>query len=155
VNFDSAAVLSLFDQIKSHAMKLGLFEETRTHEPKNAPGHGLRVAVWLHTLEPIAAASSLVATSGRVEFHVRVHSSMLQEPQDDIDRDLLIAVSALMGEYSGNFTLGGTVRDVDLLGEHGPPMSAQAGYLDMDHKLYRVMVITLPIIINDLWTQVA
>ena len=152
---DTAAVLSLFDQVKSHAMKLGLFERVDTHEPKNAPGGGLSCSIWVDAIEPVAAASSLIATTGRLAFHVRLMSNMLQEPQDDIDRDLLIAASTLLGEYSGNFTLSGTVRDVDLLGEHGAPLSAHAAYLNIDNKMYRLMVITLPLIINDLWTQVA
>jgi len=35
------------------------------------------------------------------------------------------------------------------------PLSALAGYLNQDGKLYRVMTVTLPIIINDIWAQVA
>lgn len=153
MSFDSAAVLSLFDQVKSHALRLGVFDRVNTHEPKNAPGNGLSCSIWTDTIDPLPDAGSLIATSGRVAFHVRVYSSMLQEPQDDIDPQILIAVVTLMGEYSGNFTLGGTVRNVDLLGAHGEALRAQAGYLDIDKKLHRVMVIVLPVIINDLWVQ--
>ena len=153
MTFDAAAVLALFDQVKSHAMTLGVFDRVNTHEPKNPPGNGLSCSIWTDVIEPLPDASGLGATSGRVAFHVRVFSSMLAEPQDDIDPQILIAVTTLIGEYSGHFTLGGTVRDVDLLGAHGEPLKAQAGYLDIARKLYRVMVITLPIIINDLWVQ--
>lgn len=153
MTFGAAAVLSLFDQVKSHAMTLGVFDRVAQHEPKNAPGNGLTCSIWVQSIDPVPDASSLIATSGRVELHVRVYSNMLQEPQDDIDPQILTAVTTLMGEYSGHFTLGGTVRDVDLLGAHGQALSAQAGYLDIDHKLYRVMVITLPIILNDMWVQ--
>jgi len=153
VSFDAAAVRSLFDQVVSHAMTLGVFDKCNTHEPKNAPGNGLSCFIWADSIEPLPAASGLAATSGRVAFHVRVMSNMTQEPQDDIDPQILTAVTTLLGEYSGHFTLGGTVRDVDLLGEHGEPLKAQAGYLDIDRRLYRVMVITLPIIISDLWVQ--
>ena len=155
MSFDSAAVLSLFDQLKSHALRLGVFDRVATHEPKNAPGNGLSCSIWVESIDPLPDASSLIATSGRVAFHVRIYSNMLQEPQDDIDPQILIAVTTLMGEYSQNFTLGGTVRNVDLLGAHGEALRAQAGYLDISKHMHRVMVITLPIIINDLWTQVA
>lgn len=153
--FDGAAVRALFDQVLSHAMKLGVFERVNGHEPKNAPGGGLSCSVWVDSVDPLPAASGLNATSGRLAFHVRVMSSMLAEPQDGIDPEILSAVCTLMAEYSGNFTLGGTVREIDLLGAHGIPLSAQAGYLEQDRKFFRVMVITLPVIINDLWTQVA
>ncbi len=151
--FDAAAVVALRDQVVSHAMTLGLFDKVAEHEPKNAPGNGLFCAIWVDTIEPLPDASGLAATSGRVAFHIRIMTNMLQEPEGLIDGDILIAATTLIGEYSGHFTLGGTVRDVDLLGAHGDPLKGQAGYLDIDRKLYRVMVVTLPIIINDLWVQ--
>src|SRR5258708_20151603 len=98
-------------------------------------------------------AWGLANTTGRVESHGRVLSILPQEPRDVTAPQILTAVTTLIGEYSGHFTLGGTVRDVDLLGAHGEPLKAQSGYLDIDRRLYRVMVITLPIIINDLWVQ--
>jgi hypothetical protein len=42
---------------------------------------------------------------------------------------------------------------VDLLGSAGAPLSAQAGYLNQDGRLFRVMTLTLPIIVNDVWDQ--
>jgi hypothetical protein len=78
---------------------------------------------------------------------------MLAEPQDAIDPAMLDAVDLLCGAYSAGFTLGGALRSIDLLGTYGAPLSAKAGYLTQDSKLYRVMTITLPCIVNDLWTQ--
>lgn len=153
--FDAAAIQALFDAARTHALTLGLFDRVNTHEPKNAPGRGLSASIWVQAIAPVARASGLAATSGRVELHVRVYSSMLAEPQDAIDPSILAAVSALIAEYSGAFTLGGIVRDVDLLGMHGTPLSAAAGYLNQDGKFFRVMVITLPIIISDIWGQAA
>jgi hypothetical protein len=59
-----------------------------------------------------------------------------------------------MKELSGSITLGGTVRMIDLLGIDGTPLSAMAGYLQIDRKVYRVMDLTIPVIVNDMWTQV-
>ena len=153
MTFDAAAVVALRDQLVSHALTLGVFDKVAQHEPKNAPGNGLFCSIWANTIEPLPDASGLASTSTRLAFHVRIETNMLQEPQDDIDGLILIAATTLISEYSGHFTLGGTVRDVDLLGAHGTPLSAQAGYLDIDRKLYRVMVVTLPVIINDSWVQ--
>ena len=138
--------------VKTHASKTGLFERVLGHEPKSAPGNGLSAAVWVDSIRP-AAASGLASTSARLVLKVRVYTNMLREPQDSIDTDILGAVDVLMAAYSANFTLGGLIRDVDLLGADGDPLSADAGYLEQDGRLYRVMVITLPLEINDLWSQ--
>lgn len=150
MSLNTTAILSA---IESHALALGLFESVNTHEPKNAPGNGLRVAIWCDRIEP-ALSSGLQQTSARVVFNVRIYSNMLQEPQDAIDPNIATAVDGLMAAYSGDFDLGGNVRNVDLLGMAGPPLQAQAGYLEQDGKMFRVMTITLPLIVNDVWSQV-
>jgi hypothetical protein len=137
----------------SHAKATGHFERVLTHEPKSAPGNGLTCAIWVQSLAPVAAASGLAATSVRLELAVRAYQNMLADPQDDIDVRLLEATDTLMAAYSGDFELSGVVRNVDLLGAHGDPLGMAAGYLEQDSKLYRVFVITLPLIVSDLWSQ--
>jgi hypothetical protein len=153
MSFDSAAVATLFDKVQSHAMSLGVFESVNNHEPKSAPGNGVRAALWVQDIRPMGRASGLSATSGVVTLNVRVYSSFLQQPLDDIDPGILTAVTTLLNAYTGDFDLGASVRNVDLLGIYGAAMSAQAGYLTQDSKVYRIMTVTLPIVINDLWAQ--
>jgi hypothetical protein len=152
--FDAAAVTALFSQVQSHAMRLGLFETVNTHEYKSAPHNGLWCAIWVQNIRPVRS-SGLAATSGVVELRARIGKSFIAKPEDSIDPDILAAASTLIGEYSGAFTLGGAARDVDLLGAEGTALSAQAGYIDIDNRKYRVMEVTVPIVINDLWAQVA
>lgn len=147
-------ITGILDRVVSHAMATGLFERVNQHEPKSAPGNGLSCAVWVDSIAP-ARSSGLSATSGRLAIQVRIYTSMLSEPPDAIDPALVSAVDALMTAYSGNFGLGGTVRCVDLLGMAGEPLSAKAGYLSQDNKIFRVMTILVPLIVNDLWNQVA
>ena len=155
MTFDGAAVLDLFDKVTSHAASLGLFDsQVGTHEPKNAPGNGLWCAIWVQDIGPVMS-SGLSATSGRVILQIRIGSNMLAEPQDSIDPNILSAVTVLLGEYVGHFSLGGTVRAIDLRGMEGTPMSARAGYLPIDNRLFRVMDIILPVIVNDMWTEAA
>jgi hypothetical protein len=47
------------------------------------------------------------------------------------------------------------VRNIDLLGEYGQRLTAQAGYLQLSDGMYRIFTITIPCIVNDMWTQVA
>jgi hypothetical protein len=144
-------VSDLVAQCESHLMRSGLFDRVNWHEPKSSPGVGVTAATWFTATTPVR--SGLVSTTVRVELLVRMYMPMLREPMDDIDPAMMRALDVLMRQYSGDFTLGGEVRNVDLLGEHGTPLQARSGYLRVDSTLYRVVDITLPLIVNDLWEQ--
>lgn len=144
---------AITDAVVSHALASGHFENVNLHEPKNSPGNGLTCAVWAQTVVPIPAASGLNTTTGRALFNVRIYSNMLKEPQDAIDPEVLKAVDKLFSAYSGDFTLDGLVRNVDLLGTYGVALTAVAGYQTIGQTMYRIMTISLPLIVNDLWGQ--
>jgi len=154
-NFDAAAVNALIASTESIAMKTGQFRSVNFHEPKAAPGNGLRLAIWVQEIEPVGAASGLSATSGYVTLYARIYGNMLQKPEDEIDPRILTAATVLIGAYSADFTLGGTIRNIDLLGAYGQKLGAQAGYVTIGGSMYRVMTVTVPCVINDLWTQVS
>lgn len=143
----------LLDALVSHAASLGYFDRVSTHEPKNAPGNGLTAAIWVQQIRP-TTRSGLAATSAVVVVNVRIMSNMMAEPQDEIDPNIMDATDALLNAYSGDFQLDDMIRNVDLLGSEGVPLSAQAGYLSINNSMYRVMTITVPMIKNDVWTQV-
>ena len=153
--FDEAAVASLIDNLVSTALELGEFRSINFHEPKAAPGSGLRLALWVQSIEPIPMASGLASTSGYVVANARAYGNMLAKPEDDVDPRIMSAMAALIAAYSGDFTLGGTIRNIDLLGEYGQKLSAQAGYITIASAMYRIMTLTIPCIVNDMWTQVA
>ena len=144
---------TLIDAAASHALATGLFERVNMHEPKSAPGYGLTAAVWVQSVTPIQG-SGLDSASARVELSVRIFTKMLSEPQDMIDPHMIAAVNTLINSYVGDFDLGVTgVRHVDVLGAAGLPLAAQAGYVNQDGTLYRVMTISLPIVVNDVWAE--
>lgn len=149
----SLDINAIIDAVSSSAQSLGLFERVNEHEPRNAPGNGLTCAIWSESLRPVPLNSGLHSTSALMTMYVRLYTSMLTQPYDIIDPNLLSATSTLINAFSGDFELGGQVRNVDLLGSTGTPLSARAGYLDLDKKMFRVMTITLPLIINDVWDQ--
>lgn len=144
----------LLDAVVSDVQRSGYFDKVNTHEPKKAPGTGLTAAVWLQSIEPIALASGLAATSARIIFTLRVYQSMLMEPQDLIDPSMARAVANLMRRYHDDFDFEGLIRNVDLLGSFGVSLSAVSGYLEIDGSMYRIMDMTIPCIVNDVWPQV-
>ncbi len=144
---------AILDPVVSHAAASGWFERVNTVEPKSKPGLGLTCAVWVDAVGPAPGASGLAATSALLILNVRLYTSMLGEPQDAIDPNMTGALNALFAAYSADFDLGGQVRNIDLLGEFGPGLSAKAGYLDISGTLHRVYTITLPMVINDVWVQ--
>ena len=145
--------LPILQAAESHAAASGYFERVNRHEPKNAPGNGLTAAIWVQGIRPAAQASGLAKTSAVLVVNVRLYTNMLADPQDLIDPNLVAATDGLMNAYNGDFTLDGLVRNVDLLAQFGEGLSARAGYLEQDRKMFRVMTINLPLDINDVWTQ--
>ena len=60
----------------------------------------------------------------------------------------------LFEAYSGDFQLGDENRWIDLLGAtQGHPLFSQSGYINIDNMVYRVMTITVPVIVENAWTQ--
>lgn len=153
--FNQEAVNNLIDGVASIAMRTKLFRSVNTHEPKASPGSGLRLAIWAQTIEPIAAASGLASTSGYVVLNARVYGNMLAKPEDEIDPRLMTAAVTLIGAFSADFTLGGLVRNIDLLGAYGQTLSGQAGYITIAGAMYRIFTIVVPCVINDMWDQEA
>lgn len=140
------------DAVCSLAAQSGYFDQVAAHEPKNAPGKGLSLAVFGAAFEPIPS-SGLRSTSVRFVMTAQLRCSMTREPQDDIDLDMVEAADYLCSAISGDFDLGAGVRAVDLLGQHGPGMGATFGYVTHDGHMYRVLDIAVPCLINDVFTQ--
>lgn len=145
--------IAVFDAITSHAARLGMFDNITTHEPKSAPGRGLTFACWCGPIRPAPGKSGLAATTARVEHLARLYTSMIADPPDAIDPQLQMACDALFTALAADFTLGGVVRNIDLLGESGDPLRSEPGYINQDGKLLRVITIFVPTIHNDAWNQ--
>lgn len=147
-------ITRLIDAISSHAASTGFFTSVQNHEPKNAPpGEGLHCAVFLNAFSPSPRASGLDSTTARVELTVRLYNPFLSQPEDLIDPRLADAADKLFELYTGDFELGGSARNVDVLGAHGAALSCRAGYQKVDTATFRVIDITVPIIVNDSWEQ--
>lgn len=145
----------IFDAVVSEAQACGYFDKVNLHEPKQAPGTGLTAGIWVQRIVPIGMISGLQESSALVVFFLRIYTNMYQEPVDLIDPNMLKAVSNLMRRFNDDFDFGGAIRNVDLFGITGTPLSAEFGYIPMETpaKLYRSATITIPCIVNDVWPQ--
>jgi hypothetical protein len=145
------------DKIVSYALASGRFDAVNQHEPKNSPGNQVTAALWVQSIKPVGRGSGAASTSGVLMLNFRVYQNFRSQPFDAIDPTVTSAVSDIMGTLSGDFGLDGAggTRSIDLLGMYGAPMSAAAGYVEIDKSIFRVMTIQIPVIINDMWTQVA
>lgn len=153
MTFDQAAIRGVYSAALSAAKKLNVFENVIAHEPKAKPPSLPALAVWTQNLVPVAAASGLSSTSGRLGLRARIYLNFMSKPEDRLDPELIRLTSALLGAYSGGFTFGGQVMEVDLLGAYGESLSAEAGYIEHDGTHFRVMQVNIPVIISDLWVQ--
>jgi hypothetical protein len=153
-DFGDEEVQDLFDKIQSFALSSARFDAVNTHEPKNSPGNGVSMSLWVQDIRPVRT-SGLNSTSALLVLMGRIYTSMTAEPYDLIDPNVLSATVYFIGALSGEFELGGEdgVRMIDLLGANGEQLAGRAGYVEIDRKMYRVMTITIPIIINDMWSQ--
>lgn len=140
--------------VRSHGLGTGLFEAFEGHEKLNGTIGGLSGEVFFSGLRPVPAASGLAETSARLEFTVRLRIQAMRQPLDDIELDLMNATDVLMAAYSGDFTLGGLIRNVDLLGAAGDPLRATPGFVTLNQTMYRAVGIGLPMIVNSVWEQV-
>lgn len=155
-NFNDADIATILDNLVSYALASGRFDSVNTHEPKNSPGTGVTCSIWVQMVTPIRM-SGLASVSGLLVFSVRVYTSFTQQPFDGVDPQMLAAIADFMGALCGDFEFSDTVdiRMVDLLGSQGTPMRAQAGYVEIDRQVFRVMTLTVPIVVNDMFTESA
>jgi hypothetical protein len=144
----------ILDAVVSDAQRSGYFDKVNLHEPKRKPGTGMTAAIWVQSIEPIGVISGLSSTSGKIVFTLRMYQQMFKDPPDMIDPTIMKAVSNLMRRYHDDFDFEGAVRNVDLLGAFGTALSAQAGYLEIDKTEYRIMDMTIPCLVDDIWPQV-
>jgi hypothetical protein len=148
-----ATFAKLAQGLESHAKGLGIFTAgVSRHEPENDPPAGVACVIGIGAITPVRS-SGLDATSFRAEFAARCYVPATKRPLDDIDPLAAGAACDLMASLSADFTLGGLVREIDLLGSEGNAMQAQPGWLEQSGKKFRTADVIIPLIINDAFSQ--
>lgn len=145
---------AIFDALTGLGSSTGVFSSVNGVEPTSAPvsGDAVHLALWSGAIRP-AQSSGLNSASIRWEIQGRIYTNGFKETADD--SAIGIAAVAFLAAISNSYTLGGLVRQVDIFGQEGDGLEATPGYLEQDKKVYRVMDLRIPLIINDVLDEVA
>lgn len=131
----------------------GVFENVFIGESKSAPSNeGAHCDVFITEPPTPVQSSGLAALSVRMEVHMRIYVDvMFSQPQETPELLALRAQDTLCRALAAGYTLGGTVRMIDLLGADGEGLRSEVGYVSIDKRIFRVMEVFAPIVINDHW----
>jgi len=141
------------DAIVSMIKMTGYFDKVQGFEPDRKPGSGMTAAVWFAGMRCIGAASGLDKSTAMVTFMIRLYQNRMMEPKDIIDPRLSAAASNIIRRYHDDFDFDGAVGHVDLLGAYSDGLTSVSGYLDQDKSIFRVIDISVPCVVYNVWTQ--
>ena len=128
--------------IKGHLMASGLFDTVMIGEPKSPPGSGLTASIFMGR-----AGIEELTLDKTVELHevvVRFYTPELQQPTPIREDRLEKAVGSIEKAWFGDFTFGGTIRNIDiadLVWEFGEITIGRT-------EKYRTVEVTLPLIVD-------
>jgi hypothetical protein len=148
MSLDTRGIMS---KLASIGQASGLFVKVAKFEPRGQPGNG--VTLWLISgpMRPITS-SGLNNASLRWQIDGMVYVPISKEPIADLDAILTDAAAKYLEALCAQFTLGGLVRCIDVFGSDGEPLSATPGYVEQNDKVYRVIRLEIPLLINQQWT---
>lgn len=150
MNLDYLAITA---SLESHALTLGVFDSVNDHPPIGAPpGTEVTCYLWLDDVTPVPGFSGLNATAAQVVVAAQILKGAQALPLGGIDPAILVASNALVGAYTGAFTLDGNVSYVDVM-----RLRQKANWLrnPKDGGTYRVVDITIPMTVDSVWIQAA
>lgn len=146
------AIRSTLKAVQNYLAASGWVRTAQVGEPKSPPGEGVTAAVFMSNW---SVAQLTLSTT--IEVHtvtLRFYRNMLQTPTEDIEFELARILSEVTSDLLGEFDLGATIRNVDAGGQYGQGLSARWGYVDVGGTLYRLVDLTLPLIVDDSATLV-
>ena len=130
--------------IQNHLSQSGLFADVQIGEPMSAPDTSDRAFAAI-LLGPRRVVETTLATS--VEERsviIRVYIAVRREPRQDIEFELDEIASDILSRLGGDFELGGDIRQVWVTG-----MVASPAYQQVGTVMYRLIDITVPMIVDD------
>ncbi len=145
------------DALASVALSTGHFASVNAVDVGSTPQPGgLSAVLWPRRIRALPAGSGLNTTSASLIFTMRLFGSMNSDPMGQIDPAMISAADDIMNLLSGDFMLNGLISYIDLLGEHGDALGSDSGFLKLNEsQTFRIVDITIPMVIHNVWTQEA
>lgn len=141
-------ITATLDRLQSYVQAHGGFRNVVVGEPKSPPTDSLSAAIWTQSVD----VTKVFLGGGTREVYsvlVRVYRNWLSEPRDQVEKDLAHSVSALMEDLLADFELGGGVVAIDPAGMEGSGVTIRWGHVEISNVMFRVVDITLPLIVDD------
>lgn len=146
---DTAGILN---KMVTHIKTTGRIKNVVKHDPLSNVPFGT-VSVIIRRIFPTPETSSLRKTGVAIVFSIAIYANDMAEPRDGAETELLNIFDSIMALFNRDFKLGGAIHSIDFFGRSGVSVDANMGRIEIDKKLYRVLDITLPVLIFDTWTQ--
>ena len=146
------------DAIASHISRTGYVNDVRIGEPTSPPDAVDKMHAAIYMTSASVAELTLSTT---IELHVvtvRLYRRAAFGQGDDagqVESEMALALSQISSNLIGEFDLGGTLRAIDSGGQYGTGYSATWGYVQLSSTVYRIIDITIPLIVDDSATTTA
>lgn len=137
--------------LASRVAKAGGFKRVMLSEPTGSPGIGMSCAIWCSSFRTIPALSGYNRTTSFFIFTLQIYYPASIEPTDDIDVKLSDAVDKVMGDILEDLTLGDESWGVDVMSQYGIVFGGNYGYVTIDTKMFRIVTISVPVLVQDTW----
>lgn len=149
-DLDPGAVLTT---LLDYAREQGVYEVVRLTEFTTPPPSGLCFALWAEALGTTQTGTGLASTNALVRCMARIYYPAFGKDSATHEVRMINAASGYLGKLNGGFTLGGTVRNVDILGETGELPEWEFGHAGIDNKISRIADLSIRAVLNDVWIQ--
>ena len=121
-----------------------------------SPPVGLTAAIFFMDVDP--AQTTLGSTIDVWTLQVRIYARAGMTPVDASKVEISVAqgVQTVLSALAGGFTLSGSMRAIDWAGEEaGRKLSVKWGHLVVSGTIFRMVDITVPLIVDDAATFAA
>ena len=134
--------------IESLLAQDGYFTGVVVGEPF-APPSSPTAAIFI--MDDAQASTTLTGSIENYVLQIRIYWLRATDPPGARVMEIGIghAVSHVLAQLAGAFTLGGSVRAIDWAGEEGEKVSVKFGHIDLGGSIFRIADITVPLIIDD------
>ena len=140
-------ITNTLNALNSHLRATGIVKHSQIGEYKSVPNtQELFAALWM-----TSSRVAMTTLADTIEVHgvtVRLYWGAFEQPIEDIEFKVAQAVSDIVNEWASDYTLGGTVRNIDIGGELGTPLSMTWGYADVSGLIYRIVDMEISLIVD-------